>query len=76
LNGYVLSNSMCKLGCEIGFFANELKVCTKCKENCYQCSSSNNCNICNDEFNLFNNSCLSKCPIGMYSDSKICLTCS
>ena len=68
LNAVLTSDEKCE--CKDGYYKNDSetnldKVCVKCSYGCASCTSSLNCNFCEDLFILTDNSCI--CEPGYYS---------
>lgn len=63
-----LNNSKCTDECPTKFFNNpNSNSCSKCDDSCLTCSlRSNNCTTCFGSMILFENSCISQCPLGFY----------
>lgn len=55
---------------------NPVLSCISCTNNCFTCyNQSSNCLSCNQNYSLFNNTCISSCPSGLYSNSSVCVSC-
>jgi hypothetical protein len=51
-------------------------TCVYCTDSCATCSLlHNNCTACITNYSLYNNTCLSLCPSGFYSNASACKSC-
>ena len=75
LHPKVLFNGKCLDNCPSFYFNNttedattnqKYSICERCKDNCFICTSKDNCNKCYDNFYLVKetNTCVSECPFG------------
>ncbi|KAL4482616.1 hypothetical protein ABPG73_021276 [Tetrahymena malaccensis] len=85
LPNYLLqSTNSCVQNCPDGFYKNDsLAQCSQCDQSCFKCNgpTSNSCTactgkICGQGYNLYNNACISNCPIGTYVDNQVCKDCN
>lgn len=69
-------NGSCVLVCPNGQFVNDLDQCEKCKDkHCNSCSGSNNCVLCEPEYNLIGDICVKYCPDGYTALNGECKAC-
>lgn len=63
--------------CPSGTFPNATAHnCDYCSNNCTTCSMiSSNCTSCSSPLFLYNDSCVSSCPTGMFQNGTLCQTC-
>ena len=76
-NSYFLyPNNTCLAVCpSAGYYLYQNKYCLPCGLNCATCSSDSICTVCNVNYNLYQNQCVSTCPIGYYSNTGVCTAC-
>ena len=86
-NFYLLNNS-CIENCPTFYYTDNLTAsCILCStltsRNCDDCASNRQCNSCNGDYVLFNNSCVATTPVGYVNISGVaqpctgdCATCS
>lgn len=81
VTGFYLTNtSTCISQCpspQIGY----LGTCASCTSNCHRCvDSPSKCYACDEQYKLYNGTCILDCPIGHYvssvNGSSVCIKCN
>jgi len=73
-SNYYLSGSSCVSNCTSPLLPNYFNQCTTCA--CLTCSGySYMCTSCSGGLSLYNNQCLSNCPIRYHASGGVCLAC-
>jgi len=75
--GKILYNGKCKDECPEGFYANgaDAPVCKECSDNCTKCiwdesSKKDQCQTCEEGYDLNNNKCISRCGPGKFENKE------
>ena len=76
-NFFLIQDNKCEKECIIGTFKNSVsRKCQNCTKNCLGCVDDRHCSLCENNFYLHENLCLSSCPLGYSKTEGKCLPCA
>lgn len=75
-NELVLFNGECLEECPEGYYLDKEGECQKCDEKCKSCRRESECETCNENEFLFEDSCIPICPVSTYPKNGVCEPCA